>query len=272
MEELTKLHKEYQQICRPYQVLGKIKLDRSDGLEKLDRILGELPSGEVFCRSIDEWRSKVTLLIEAEKNRRQESFGRLFSEFIRNQRDTGIPVREFSSTCWRIGPFEIYLRPVQSQMKFSYDEELIKNWTTVSTVENIDKLYSSMVNKLKECEIPCLIFCDALWEAYEYLKKKQEIHGVHNYRSVPSKELIKETMVVLYRYSLDRKIVRLKDESRWVFQYNLDLYYSRSQDVPEGKRISREAGSQNEIRQGKGIILNGLSANEDYKIFCYFRA
>jgi len=272
MEELIKLYKEYQQISRPYQALGKIKLNGSDGLEKLERALGELPSGEVFCRSIDEWRKKIMLLIEAEKNRRRESFGKLFSDFIRNQRELGTLVREFSSTRWRVGPFEINLRPVQSQVKFSYDEESVMNWTTVSTGEDINRLYSRMVEKLKKNEIPWLVFCDALWEAYEYLKKKQEINNVHNYRSVPSKDLIRETIVVLYRYSLDRKIVRLKDESPWVFRYNLDLYYARSQDIPEGKRISREAGSQNEIRQDKGIILNGLSANEDYKIFCYFRA
>ncbi len=273
MEELIKLHKEYQQIYRPYQALTKIKLNKSDGFEKFDRALGELPSDDVFCKRMNEWRNKITSLIASEKNRRQESFGKLFNDFVRGLRSSrSIPVREFSTTKWRIGQFEINLRPVQSQVTFSYDNELIKNWTTVLSVDDMNQLYSSMENKLKECEINWQIFCDALWDAYECLKKKQEIDGISNYQSVPIKEIIKETMVVLYRYSLDKKIARLKDESKWIFQYNLDLYFTRSKDIPSGKRVSRESGSQDEIRKGKGLMLNGLNADDDYKIFCYLRA
>jgi hypothetical protein len=55
------------------------------------------------------------------------------------------------------------------------------------------------------------------------------------------------------------------------FLYNLDVLFLTIEQISLEERLSRETGSQHEIRQGKGIVLNGLQANDDYKFFCYLK-
>ena len=122
-------------------------------------------------------------------------------------------------------------------------------------------------------EIPTGVLINAMWETHEFLKSKQVNKDLFNVRSVPAVDFLKELNVVLYRKSLERKVSKLKDTSKWVFLYNIDLYFSKLRgEVPSEKRLSLEAGSQLEISKGKGILLNGLDASQDYKIYCYFKA
>ncbi len=111
-----------------------------------------------------------------------------------------------------------------------------------------------------------------MWETCEFLKSAQAKREQFNVQSVPAVDFLKELNVVLYRKSLQKKSPKLKDTSKWVFLYNIDLYYSNLREVPSGKRLSLEAGSQMEISKGKGILLNGLDAGQDYKVYCYFKA
>ena len=133
------------------------------------------------------------------------------------------------------------------------------------------KLYNSAVNNLKNNEIPLDVFSEAMLETYEYLKSKQEKEDVYNPQAVPATEFLKELDVVYYRRTLEKKARKLNDTSKWVFLYNIDLYFSKIQEIPDSMRISLETGAQGEIQRGKGILLNGLNAGQDYKIYCYFK-
>lgn len=268
---LLKLQKELiQHIIGPLQKLSKINLSKPDKLEDFEKLIKELPAGETFSTAFNEWVRKVQDAIQVELEKRKSGFGRIFSEFIRLQKDANITTREFSSS-WRIGPLEIELRPQYAQVRCRYNQQVLTKWTPITNVEDLKALYSVTCEDLRKSEIPLLVFREALWEAYGYLKNRQD-GSMFNRQSVPAVEMIKELKVVLYRKALERKAPRLKDTSDWVFLYNIDVYFSQLRAVPTEKRLSLEAGSQLEIAKGKGIILNGLDAAQDYKIYCYFKA
>lgn len=272
MEELLKHRKELLRLCQPLKLIEKVKLDQVDGLDKLEKAISQFPDTQTLIGSIGEWLGKAKLYVEAEKKRRSESFGRVVGEFIRAQREIGVTVREFSLSQWRVGPFEIKFRPTQSQVAYFYNQEILQTWANVTTAQDLSKLTAKMENKLKTNVLPADTFRHTLLEAHQYLQEKQEKSGVMNFRSVLAGELVKETKVVLYRKWLEKKLPKLNDDSLWVFLYNLDLYFAHLEQVPPSERLSRETGSQHEIRQGKGIVLNGLEANEDYKIVCYLKS
>jgi len=271
-EELIKLQKELtQHILRPIQKMSKVNLRRPEKLEELEKTLNLLPSGAVFGGALDEWAKKVRSAIYAEREARSEEFWKIFNEFVRTQRELGTKVREFSKS-WRVGLLEIGLRPERSEVRLSYNEETVAGWKAVTTAGELKGLYDAAVDKLKKSEIPTGVFNDAMWETYKFLESTQVNRELFNVWSVPAVDFLKELNVVLYRKSLERKVSKLKDTSKWVFLYNIDLYFSMRREVPSEKRLSLEAGSQMEISKGKGILLNGLDASQDYKVYCYFKA
>jgi hypothetical protein len=271
-EELSKLQKELtQQILRPIQKISRVNLSKPEKLEDFYKALSLLPSGMVFGGALDEWTKKVRSAIDTERRARSEDFWKLFNEFTRTQKELGTKSREFSKS-WRVGLLEVGLRPDRSEVQFSYNEETVAGWKAVTTARELKALYDAAVDRLKKNEIPTGVLIDAMRETHEFLKSKQVNKDLFNVRSVPAVDFLKELNVVLYRKSLERKVSRLKDTSKWVFLYNIDLYFSKLREVPSEKRLSLEAGSQLEISKGKGILLNGLDASQDYKIYCYFKA
>lgn len=272
MKELSKLQKELtQQILRPILRVSKVNLNKPDKLEELNKFLGLLPSGEMLGGALEEWRKRVRAAIEAERVARTEEYLKILNEFIRAQKEQGTKVREFSRS-WRVGLLEVRLRPDRSEIQFSYNEEKVADWRAVTTAGDLASLYEAAVQKLKKSEIPPGVLADAMRETYEFMLSRQSKTELFNSRSVPAVDFLKELNVVLYRKSLEKKVPKLKDASKWVFLYNIDLYFSKLREVPSGQRLSLEAGSQLEISKGKGILLNGLDAAQDYKVYCYFKA
>jgi hypothetical protein len=271
-EELSKLQKELiQQILGPLQRISKINLSRPEKLDDLEKALDSQPSGQVFGGMIEEWVKKLKLAIDSERAYRSLEFWRIFNEFIRTIKDSGVKTREFSKS-WRVGPLEVGLRPDLSKVQMSYNEQVVMPWKVTTTAEMLKAMYDGAIEKLNKNQIKAEAFIDAMWEAYEYLKSKQMKGDLFNVQSVPAVEFLNELNVVIYRKSLEKKVSKLKDTSKWVFLYNIDLYFSVLREIPSEKKLSLEAGSQHEISKGKGILLNGLDAGQDYKFYCYFKA
>ena len=271
IDGLLKLQKELNHhIVEPLQKLCKINLAKPEKLEDFDKLIRALPTGEILGNALNEWVRKVQDSLRVEQATRKNEFGRIFSDFIRLQKDANIKTREFTNS-WRVGLLEVELRPEYAQVRCRYNEQVLNKWTPITKLEDFKSLYDSTSDKIRKCEIPFPILRDAMWEAYEYVRSKQNV-SMFNRQSVPAKEMIKELKVVLYRKSLERKAPRLKETSDWVFLYNVDLYFSKLREIPSDKRLSLEAGSQLEISKGKGIILNGLDAGQDYKIYCYLKS
>jgi hypothetical protein len=271
IDGLSKLQKELNHhIVGPLQKLCKINLAKPEKLEDFDKLIRALPTGEILGNALNEWVKKVQDAMRVEQTTRKHEFGRILNDFIRLQKETGMKTREFSNS-WRIGLLELELRPEFAQVRCRYNEEVLNKWTPITGLEDLRVFYDAASEKLRKSELPFPVLRDAMWEAYEYVMSKQDA-TMFNRKSVPAKEVIKELKVVLYRKSLERKAPRLKETADWVFLYNIDLYFSRLREVPSDKRLSLEAGSQMEISKGRGIILNGLDAGQDYRIYCYFKS
>jgi len=271
IDELLKLQKYLNNhIVGPLQKLCKINLVKPEKLDDFDKLIKTLPTGDVLGNALSEWVKKVQDAMRVEQTTRKHAFGRILNDFIRMPKEAGIKTREFSNA-WRIGPLELELRPEFAQVRCRYNEQVLNKWTPITRLEELKALYDSTTDKLRKSELPFPVLRDAMWEAYEYVMSKQDA-TMFNRKSVPAKEMIKELKVVIYRKSLERKAPRLKETADWVFLYSIDLYFSRLREVPSDKRLSLEAGSQMEISKGKGIILNGLDAGQDYRIYCYFKS
>ena len=54
----------------------------------------------------------------------------------------------------------------------------------------------------------------------------------------------------------------------WAFLFNLDRYRAQN-DMPAERKLALQTGSQTEQQRGMGLVTNGLSAAEDYKVYCY---
>lgn len=270
MEGIKQSIKNLQNITRCFGGFEKLDLKKAEGLLEFEKLVKSLPSGEIIGKSLDEWRTTAGVAIEKNKAARREDFGRFVAEFIRAQREANVSVREFNNA-WRIGPLEMQLKVEQACAQFAYNNEVLVKWFPVASGESLSKQHAEVKKQLEEAAMPIEKLVDVYWSAHEYLKWRRTQNNELNPHVVPVLDFYKEVRVALARSAFETK-QPVKELSKWAFLYNLDRYLTSSGQIPQNKRIGTQAGSQHEVGIGRGVIINGLDALQDYKTICHIIA
>jgi hypothetical protein len=267
MEEIKLLLKELQKITRYFSSFEKVDLKKNEGIVEFEKRVRDLPTEEIIGKFLDEWKVQAITAIERVKTARKAEFSRHVTEFIRGQRDAHVSVREFHSA-WRVGPFELRLRPEQACALYAYNNEVLVKWFPVVSGDHLVKKYSDVKKQLEDMDIPTERLVAVFWESYEYLKWKRTQRNEPNASIIPVQEFYREVVVQLLRKAYEMK-QPAKELPLWAFLYNLDRYCAASTQIPQNKRIGLQSGSQHEVSSKKGVIVNGLDAYQDYKTICF---
>lgn len=270
---LKALQRDAQVLQKQLDGLAKLKPGDADALEKLQKVLGSMPTGEQFVRAINELRSRAETVLSTAKTARAEAFRRHEADFIRDQRAAGTPVRELDNS-WRVGPLELSFQRELSRARVLYNKAQVTAWTAIGSREDLEKLVSNAHKRLKNAALPTEALPELLWEAFQHARRTSERAGSVPER-VPLVDFFRELRVVLTRRELrgkpDRKLTRT-EFPLWAFLYNVDQYRRMLPGVSSDRRLNFETGSQQDHKKGIAMPLNGLDANSEYKSYCYVRA
>ncbi len=270
MEEIKQHLKGLQNITRCFTGFQKVNLKKTEGLNEFEKLIRALPSGEIIGKSLDEWKTQAAMSLQKLMSIRKAEFGRYVADFIRAQKELKTSIREFNNA-WRIGPVEMQLRPEQADVQFNYNNEVLVKWFPVSSADNLSNRYAEVKKQLDDMALPIEKLTEVFWLAYEYLKWKRSLNNESNAHVVPALDFYREVRVSLFRSALESKQTP-KVMPLWAFLYNLDRYCSASSQILQNKRIGLQSGSQHEVSNKKGIIVNGLDALQDYKTICHIIA
>ncbi len=268
--KLNEILKVLKNTFKYFYTIEGIKTNDPNALEKLEKFLKEIPSPDILSQAINENINIVRKAVDEIKSNRLQSFKKIETEYIRSLQAEQKPYREKSGG-WRVGHFEIKTSPELSKVKFLYNNEILINWTYINSKEDFISLEKQAMDMLNRELIPKEELIEVFWDAYQQGVNK---NNNSNSNLVPIKDFYKEVRISLIRRYLDTKsptskIDKYIDFPLWAFLYNLDTYRAFGKNIPENKKIILQTGSMQETSQGKGLIVNGLNTNEDYKIMCY---
>lgn len=268
---LKEIQKDFNKLVKSLEKISKIKASDSEALDELDKAIKGAPTGQTLSSAFDDLKVRAIEFLEEARKHREKGFRRIETDFIKLTKEKGKTVRE-SSGGWRIGVLELQSNPELSKVRFLYNREVIIPWQSVSSVEdfiNAENNTLAMLDKIALSEENlATIFVEAYQQALARLANKTGSN------IVPIFGLYKETRVALVRQFFmgkapNAKLDQFTDFPRWAFLYNLDRYRTYSSTLPVQKRLGLQTGSQQEVSQGKGMIVNGLDPLQDYKVMCY---
>lgn len=267
---LKELQKDFNKIQKYFEIFTKIKASDSEALDVLDKAIKGAPTGQTLSCAYDDLKVRaIEFLAEARKHR-EKDFRRIETEFIKLSKENGKDVRE-SSGGWRIGVLELRSNPELSKVQFLYNRDVIIPWQSVSSVEDFIKVENSTLAMLDKIALSEEILSAIFLEAYQQALVRS---AKTDPKIVPIFGLYKETRIALVRHFFSKKAPNAKldqfyDFPRWAFLYNLDRYRTYSNSLPIQERLGLQTGSQQEVSQGKGMVVNGLDPLQDYKVMCY---
>lgn len=269
-EEIKRLQKDLSLLNKPCEAITKLKPGDSEILAKLEKARQALPPGELHGKRMDEINHQLQQIIGKANAELSQQFKLLESQYIREIRSNGQNHRETASG-WRIGRFEMHTSADKAQVRFAYNEEVVVNWQTVSSVEEIKELEKQAGALLDKWALPAEEMPDLFMEAFRSVGFMQE--GTHK-ELVNIGDFYRELRLVLIRHSDLRskpqtKVSKFVEFPRFAFIYNLDLYRQLAGSLPEGKKLGFQTGSMKEVNAGKGFVVNGLEPDKDYKMMCY---
>jgi hypothetical protein len=268
MAHVVKSFKDLFRFTNPFK---DIRADKTDALEKLEKAIKGINPSNTLVSSIEENLITAKKFIEKAKNIRSESFKRHEAEYIKSLHSENKPVREYSSA-WRMGNLMIKVRPGLSKIKILYNDQTLINWTSVNSKEDFIDLENRANAMLKDYILPENELIDVFYDAFKEAKNHLSVKA--NASLVPILDFYKEFRISLIRKLLESKgsaakIDKYQRFPLWAFLYNLDIYRSLGSKVPDNKRLGFQTGSMQETSQNKGLVVNGLNPNDDYKVMCY---
>lgn len=274
VKAIKDFQKDVKSIMKFYEVFIKLKSGDAEILDQLGKALKALPQSEIVGQATEELRIKGTRILETASKQRADGFKRCETAFIRNTREMGKSVREFSQG-WRIGPLELQVKREEACASFLYNGETILKWQSISTAEDIATMEKNALSMLDQAKLPEPILVEAFWEAY--LAAVSKNHTGSNPSLVQLLELYREFRISLIRNYLEgkapnKKIDKYIDFPKWAFLYNLDVLRSLGSNIPPERRLILQTGSMNEVSKGKGFVVNGLDAMNEYKVMVYVLA
>jgi len=272
--DLEIIKKDLLKIDKKIAAIRYIKSQDPKFLDKLDAYQKSLPKGSDIGALIDEISLK--LKNTSMKNQyRAKYFQPLINQFLESLRAKKMDYRTIENTLFRVGWFEMETQPATATIQISFDKNVILPWRPVQNLEDIESCFQECTKKLKDTEIPLDNFSTMLYQGYRRLRAKQEKERKPNPQFVLLRTLHEEILIELFRLQVKgKKNLNAKFKEiffpEWAFQYNLERYRSQMSEIPEEQRLLFETGSQADTERF-GIVLNGLSAQSDYKKFCYIR-
>jgi hypothetical protein len=273
--ELEIMVKDLIKIVKKIDGIKYIKPQNPKFLEKLEAYQKSLPRGSDIGPLLDGISFRLRDYIEEKKQYRAKNFQPLINEFLESLRTKQRDYRIIENTLFRVGWFEMETQPVNGTIRILFDKNVILPWRPVHNLGEIESCFQECTNQLKDVEIPIDKFSNMLYQCYQRLRTEQEKKRKPNSRFVLLKSIHEEMLIELFRTQVKGKKnlnVKFKDIffPEWAYQYNLERYRSQMSEIPDEKRLLFETGSQADTEKF-GIVLNGLSAQSDYKKFCYIR-
>lgn len=262
--EIGALQQKGRSLLNGLNGLVRLKASSPDALEKLERVIATLPDNATVVSTLDEIREKSDHLLKEARAARSEKFKRIEADFVTEARRQGEPVKELESG-WRVGEFEIQLRREQARIRIMYNREPLQDWSPIGSREHFDALITKARAKLEKAALGNNQLIDLLWTNYQALS------------AAPGKTGTRVRLIDIYRAVREQLSQRggnpdsLRQNpalSKWAFLYNLDRYRRLGSSVPSQRRLVFETGSQRETARS-GMVLNGLDASDDYRVFCW---
>ncbi|WPX07813.1 hypothetical protein [Anaerocellum danielii] len=265
--EVENIIKELKDVLKIFSKINEIKPNDKDAIEKLEKFINSSSNLNSIFDTLNNTISKAKEVIVKEKERMFENFKLIESELVMELKEKGIALRECSDG-WRIKSIYLKTKPQSSAVSISYNNQVIIDWTKVNSKEEIKSLIDEAEKLLNQYLLSKEDLIDVCWDAYRYAKFKsgKDVVSIIDFYT--------EFRLVLLRKYLeknkpDSKITKYIEFPKWAFLYNLDVYRSMWSEIPKNKRIALQTGSMQETMQGKGMYVNGLNPDDEYKIMCY---
>ncbi|MEA2511520.1 MAG: hypothetical protein QOJ59_1007 [Thermomicrobiales bacterium] len=265
----------FNQLLLPLAAVAKINVNSPEALDEIDRALEKLPDGETFGRALDEVRTSLRQAVEQTRTERSQAFSRIEADYIREAREKGQSTREVQHG-WRVGKLEMQHRRAQSQVRFLYNHEVLVDWKPIRDLDDLQKREQAAEKLLAGAELPSEMLVEVFWDAYAHVRERRSRTGAARPEMVPILDFYREFRLALVRHELtgqkpDRKL-KYAEFPLWTFLYNLDRYRALGAAVPAERRLALATGSQQDVAAKRALSVNGLDANDDYKIMCYVQA
>jgi len=270
--DTKELQKQWKQLVRPFEQVGKLIRGELDGVDKLDKTLQKLPAGEGLAAAVEDLRERTHGFVHQVRHNAAEEFRRIEAAFIKEERDAGRPLREVASG-WRLGPFELAIHRGWAQARLLYNHEELIPSRYITSRKELDGLMEEGNELLRAHEIDLGEWIEVVWEAHGNLVNERRRDTTGRVDRVPILDFYREVRVTLIRRELATgrigKKLKYAELPQWAFLYNLDRYRQAARKIDRERLLGFETGSQKEQRERKGLTLNGLDPSDEYKTFCY---
>jgi len=265
--ELEVVIKELKDALKVFNKIIEVKPNDKDVLEKLEKFIVSASNLSSVFETLNDIIVRAKDIIAEEREKMSYNFKLIESELIMELKEKGVPLRECSDG-WRIKSIQLKTKPQSSAVSISYNNQTIIDWTRINSKEDIQSLIEQAEKLLSQYLMPKDELIDIFWDAYKFARFKsgKDVVNIFDF-------YIEVRLIQLRRYleknKPDAKITKYTEFPEWAFLYNLDIYRSIWDEIPEDKRLALQTGSMQEIMQGKGMYVNGLNPDDDYKIMCY---
>lgn len=273
VQAIKDFQKDVKNIAKYLDTFTKLKTADAEVLDKLRKALKALPQSEIMVQAIEELRSNGTVLLETAYQQRADGFKRCETTYIHMAKEEGKLVREFTQG-WRVGPLELQVKREEARASSLYNGETLIKWQPVSSADDLAAMEKKALSMLEQAALSEELLVNVFWEAYQEAGRRNR---GFNQSLVQLADLYREVRITLIRHSLDgkapqKKLDQYTDFPKWAYLYNLDLLRALGSKVPAEQRLAFQTGSMNEVSKGKGFVLNGLDAMNEYKVMVYVSA
>lgn len=265
--DLENVVKELKDVLKVFNKITEIKPNDKDILEKLEKFVNNASNLSSVFETLNNIIIRAKDVIAKEKEKMSYNFKLIESELIMELKEKGVPLRECSDG-WRIKSVQLKTKPQSSAVSISYNNQTIIDWTRINSKEDIQSLIEEAEKLLSQYLMPKDELVDIFWDAYKYARFKSGKDVVSILDFYTEVRLI-QLRRYLEKNKPDAKITKYTEFPKWAFLYNLDIYRSMWDEIPKNKRLALQTGSMQETMQGKGMYVNGLNPDDDYKIMCY---
>lgn len=271
VKAIKDLQKDVKGIVKYFDAVIKLKTGDAEVLDQLAKALKNLPPAEDITQAVEELRGKGKTVVEMARQQRADGFKRCETAFIRQAREEGKSIREFTQG-WRVGPLELQVKREEARASFLYNGESVLKWQAISSADDLLTMEEKALKLLEQVALPEDILVNIFWEAYREAGRRKT-KGL-NQSLVLLADLYREVRIALIRHSLNgktpqKKLTQYTEFPKWAFLYNLDLLRALGATVPAEQRLVLQTGSMNEVSKGKGFVVNGLDAMNEYKVMVY---
>lgn len=262
--------KGFKGIGKFFKAFDNIKIGDAEALDKLEHALKAIPPGETIIKALEENIANAKTFLNEAKNIRIHTFKQHETEYIKQLQSDGKQIREYDGG-WRIGKIKMEVKPELARIRVLYNNEVIINWKPISSKDDFIAMEEKGLSLLESQRLNENDVINVFYEAY----KQASARRANNVKTALILDFYRETRIALIRKNLDTKPLHAKidkylDFTKWAFLYNLDIYRAMGSNVPEDKRLGLQTGSMQEVsKEKKGMVVNGLNPNDEYKVMCY---